>query len=186
MAQIFVTNKKEAVQYEDDKARKLRADLMHKVISPNDYIQIEEWFGKASSIKSIVIEDEVITDVNKSNKQRKEYEKQWKEEQEILRAETPEKKAERCFYAYYITYFLLRVGYSNFLGKYWIEKGEHYVWETFPKLFKEKYPQVCTSLFSDMIKYFKDNATAVWCDATIYKKHLPEKSHHSLLFDGLK
>ena len=203
MAKIIITGNFEPIFYDNDKAISLRAKLQTGEIKQNEYIEIGGFFGKASNIKSIIIEEEAVMDFNKSNKQRDEYEKQWEREQDMLRAETPENKAKRCFYAYYITYFLLRVGYSSFLGDDWKDKSfckndihsigevstnedKHYIWKTFPKLFKERYPQVCTSLFSDMIKYFKENVNAIWCDSAIYKKHLPEKTHHSLLFDGLK
>lgn len=107
----------------------------------------------------------------------------WHEEQKQLKEETPEDKAFRCYRCYFAGYYLLRVGYTNFLGEGWKYNSKDKWWKTFDIKFAQKSPDVLKRLTNEMIDYFEKNPKEAWCDRQIYMKYLPEKTFSSPLFD---
>jgi hypothetical protein len=102
--------------------------------------------------------------------------KRIKTEKEIesMRKWSVERKVEFNFTRNFSVRFLLRVGYTNYLGEGWDKNGWEWWWQEFERRYKSENEDKYLELCEVFAKYFETNLEHYWCSAKIYKQFLPE------------
>ena len=111
---------------------------------------------------------------NPDNKAFYAKEAQTKKEIEAMRKWSVERKVEFNITRNFSIKYLLRVGYTNYLGEDWDKNGTDWWWQEFERRYKSENEDQHLELCETLAKYFENNPEHYWCSAKIYKQFLPE------------
>ncbi|MFA6897215.1 MAG: hypothetical protein WCQ96_02940 [Patescibacteria group bacterium] len=148
-------------------------------------------FLKTSQIE--VFKDEIETEKIPDNVKFKEKGIKTEREIEAMRRWSVERKVEFNFTRNFSVRFLLRVGYTNYLGEDWKKWSEekqdydyNYWWKKFSERYKSENENQYLELCEIMAEYFENNPNEYWCSAELYKHLLPQYTAKSFNNLGLR